>query len=147
MSFTPNAMTAGDTAGERSTSRAVDDEAERRGELTEALFSGTVANGRSQSVGDRRPVGASLPGSLRRRRQRAPRNWASMRCRASATKLRSRDIYSAWRLLPELQIGIVHLSSDAARASLIATLEFTISYGIGVSPRSDVLSDIGTALR
>src|ERR1700733_3889342 len=60
---------------------------------------------------------------------------------------RSTDIYSAWRLLPELQIGIVHLPSDAAHASLIATLRRMSSHGIGVSPQFDAPAEIGTALR
>jgi len=137
-----NAMTAG--YRRRATQQAVDDEAERAA-LTEALFSGTVTAGHSPwEIADL--LGLPSRGPYVVVAARTP-ELGKHALPGIGDKLRSLDIYSAWRLLPELQIGIVHLPSDAARASLIATLERISSHGIGVSPRFDVLSDIGTALR
>ena len=126
------------------TQQAVDDEAERAA-LTEALFAGTVSAGHSPwEIADllrlptRGPyviVVAKTPG------------FGKHALPGIADKLRSSDIYSAWRLLPELQIGIVHVASEAARASLFATLERLTRNGVGVSPQFDDLSEIGTALR
>jgi hypothetical protein len=128
----------------RATQQAVDDEAERAA-LTEALFSGTVSAGRSPwEIADllRLPTRGPYVVVAARTPELGKHALPGI-----VDKLRSLDIYSAWRLLPELQIGIVHLPSDAARASLIATLQRMSSHGAGVSPRFDALSDIGTALR
>jgi hypothetical protein len=35
------------------------------------------------------------------------------------SKLRSLDIFSAWRLLPDVQVGIVHVTSDQNSTSLL----------------------------
>jgi hypothetical protein len=42
------------------------------------------------------------------------------------SKLRSLDIYSAWRLLPDWQVGIVHVTSDEQLDKVVA---FTVSDG------------------
>ncbi|SPM41620.1 hypothetical protein MNAB215_3830 [Mycobacterium numidiamassiliense] len=137
-----NAMTHG--YRRRATQQAVDDEAERAA-LTEALFSGTVSAGHSPwEIADL--LGLPTRGPYVVVAARTP-ELGKHALSGIVDKLRSLDIYSAWRLLPELQIGIVHLPSDAARAGLIATLRRTSSHGAGVSPRFDALSDIGTALR
>jgi PucR C-terminal helix-turn-helix domain/GGDEF-like domain len=137
-----NAMMAG--YRRRATQQAVDDEAERAA-LTEALFSGAVTAGHSPwEIADL--LGLPSRGPYVVVAARTP-ELGKHALPGIGDKLRSLDIYSAWRLLPELQIGIVHLPSDAAHASLIATLQRTSGHGIGVSPRFDVLSDIGTALR
>ncbi len=137
-----DAMTTG--YRRRATQQAIDDEAERAA-LTEALFTGTVSAGHSPwEIAD-----------LLRLPTRGPYVMVAARTPelgkhalpGISDKLRSLDIYSAWRLLPELQIGIVHLASDAAHVSLIATLGRATSHGVGLSPQFDELSDIGTALR
>lgn len=128
----------------RATQQAVDDEAERAA-LTEALFSGTVSAGHSPwEIADL--LGLPTRGPYVVVAARTP-ELGKHALPGIVDKLRSLDIYSAWRLLPELQIGIVHLPSDAARAGLIATLQRMSRHGAGISPRFDVLSDIGTALR
>ncbi|HEY0229157.1 MAG TPA: PucR family transcriptional regulator [Mycobacterium sp.] len=128
----------------RATQQAVHDEAERAA-LTEALFSGTVSAGHSPwEIADL--LGLPTRGPYVVVAARTP-ELGKHALPGIVDKLRSLDIYSAWRLLPELQIGIVHLPSDAARAGLIATLQRMSGHGAGVSPRFDVLSDIGTALR
>jgi len=128
----------------RATQQAVDDEAERAA-LTEALFTGVVAAGHSPwEIADL--LGLPTRGPYVVVAARTP-ELGKHALPGIVDRLRSIDIYSAWRLLPELQIGIVHLASEAARASLIATLGRMSSHGVGLSPRFDDLSDIGTALR
>jgi hypothetical protein len=128
----------------RATQQAVDDEVERAA-LTEALFSGRVSTGHSPwEIADL--LGLPTRGPYVVVAARTP-ELGRHALPSIVDKLRSVDIYSAWRLLPELQIGIVHLPSDAAHASLIAMLTRMSGHGIGVSPKFDVLSDIGTALR
>jgi DNA-binding transcriptional LysR family regulator len=128
----------------RATQQAVEDEVERAA-LTEALFSGTVSTGHTPwEIADL--LGLPTRGPYVVVAARTPQ-LGKHPLPGIVDKLRSVDIYSAWRLLPELQIGVVHLPSDAARASLIAMLKRMSSHGIGISPQFDVLSDIGTALR
>jgi PucR C-terminal helix-turn-helix domain/GGDEF-like domain len=137
-----DAMTSG--YRRRATQQAIEDEAERAA-LTEALFTGVVAAGHSPwEIADL--LGLPTRGPYVVVAARTP-ELGKHALPGIVDKLRSSDIYSAWRLLPELQIGIVHLASDAARASLIATLERMSSHGIGLSPQFDDLSDIGLALR
>jgi hypothetical protein len=62
-------------------------------------------------------------------------------------KLRSLDIYSAWRLLPEVEIGIASLGSSDAQTNLLATVTRTSETRIGVSPPFDDLADIASAMR
>ncbi len=137
-----DAMTSG--YRRRATQQAIEDEAERAA-LTEALITGVVAAGHSPwEIADL--LGLPTRGPYVVVAARTP-ELGKHALPGVVDKLRSSDIYSAWRLLPELQIGIVHLASDAARASLIATLERMSSHGIGLSPQFDDLSDIGLALR
>jgi hypothetical protein len=128
----------------RATQQAVTDEAERAA-LTEALFAGTAtASHGPWEIADL--LGIPTRGPYVVVAARTP-ELGKHALPGIVDILRSADIYSAWRLLPELQIGIVHLPSDAARASLIATLERTSGHGVGVSPQFDALSEVGTALR
>ncbi len=55
-------------------------------------------------------------------------------------KLSSLDIASAWRLLPDIQIGLVHVRSDAKFDTLTQTLTRLALTRIGISSRFDVLS-------
>lgn len=61
--------------------------------------------------------------------------------------LRSADIFSAWRLLPDLQTGIAHIPSAAARDKLLALLSRVATTRVGVSPLFDDLADTAQALR
>lgn len=61
--------------------------------------------------------------------------------------LRSADIFSAWRLLPDLQTGIAHIPSRAARDRLMELLSRVASTRVGVSPLFDDLADTAQALR
>jgi len=49
------------------------------------------------------------------------------------------DIYSAWRGLPDLQIGIVHSKSDQHLDKILALLSRTTTGRVGISARFDDL--------
>jgi hypothetical protein len=128
----------------RATQQAVHHEAERAA-LTEALFSGAASTSHSPwEIADL--LGLPTRGPYVVVAARTP-ELGKHPLPSIVDILRSTDIYSAWRLLPELQIGIVHLPSEAAHARLSATLRRMSSHGIGVSPQFDALAEVGTALR
>jgi PucR C-terminal helix-turn-helix domain/GGDEF-like domain len=62
-------------------------------------------------------------------------------------KLRSADIFSAWRLLPDLQVGIVHVATESKRDMVIELLERQAATRVGVSPPFNDLGDTAQALR
>ncbi len=62
-------------------------------------------------------------------------------------KLDARDIRSAWRLEPELQIGIVSARLPDANRTLIEVLHGAASARVGLSPPFDDLSDTAEGLR
>jgi DNA-binding PucR family transcriptional regulator len=62
------------------------------------------------------------------------------------SKLRSLDVYSVWRVLPDLQIGIVHINSDSQLDKVLALLSRTATHRVGVSARFDDLRDAPQAL-
>jgi PucR C-terminal helix-turn-helix domain/GGDEF-like domain/GAF domain len=49
------------------------------------------------------------------------------------SKLRSLDIFSAWRRLPDVQVGIVHVASDRKLVMVIGLLSRTTTARVGVS--------------
>ena len=61
-------------------------------------------------------------------------------------KLRSLDVYSAWRLLPDLQVGIAHVASENQLDRILALLTRMAASRVGVSARFDDLRDTPTAL-
>lgn len=61
--------------------------------------------------------------------------------------LRSMDVFSAWRLLPDVLIGIVHLPSETVLGSLIDLLERTTASAVGISPVFTDLADTAINLR
>jgi hypothetical protein len=63
------------------------------------------------------------------------------------SKLRSVDVFSAWRRLPDLQVGIVHVSSDKRLADVLALVSRTATTRVGVSPRFNSLRETAQALR
>ena len=124
--------------------QALDADAERAA-MTEALFNGHLFDDRTvwdiaQLLGipHRGPyvvVAASAPTVGR---QALP---------AMSVKLRSIDIYSAWRLLPDIQIGIAHLPTPSSRDALLGLLRRMATTAVGVSAPFDDLSDTAQALR
>ena len=66
--------------------------------------------------------------------------------RAIESKLRSLDIFSAWRLLPDVQVGIVHVTSDQKLDMVVALLSRTTTARVGVSACFGDLRDTPRAL-
>src|ERR1700722_19659758 len=62
------------------------------------------------------------------------------------SKLRSLDIFSAWRLLPDVQVGIVHVKSDQKLGTVVALLSRTTTARVGVSAVFKDLRDTPRAL-
>jgi len=62
-------------------------------------------------------------------------------------RLRSDDLPSAWRLLPDLQIGLVCLHRDGRLDKLVDLLRRSATGRVGVSPPYDDLRETGQALR
>ena len=49
--------------------------------------------------------------------------------------LRSIDVFSSWRLLPDLQTGIAHIPGDTERGALLELLGRVATTSVGVGPR------------
>jgi PucR C-terminal helix-turn-helix domain/GGDEF-like domain len=64
-----------------------------------------------------------------------------------SAKLRSVDIFSAWRLLPDIQVGIAHIPSEAKRDSLLDLIGRQATTRVGVSPPFEDLADTAQGLR
>jgi sugar diacid utilization regulator len=62
------------------------------------------------------------------------------------SKLRSLDVHSAWRLLPDLQEGIAHVASDQQLDRIVALVSRMAVDSVGVSSRFDDLRDTPNAL-
>ena len=62
------------------------------------------------------------------------------------SKLRSLDIFSAWRLLPDLQVGIVHVKSDEKLDRVVALVSRMTTARVGVSAPFTDLRDTPRAL-
>jgi hypothetical protein len=62
------------------------------------------------------------------------------------SKLRSLDIFSAWRLLPDVQVGIVQVTSDQHLDLLVALLARMTSARVGVSATFEDLRETPPAL-
>jgi hypothetical protein len=62
------------------------------------------------------------------------------------SKLRSLDIFSAWQLLPDLQVGIVHVESDRKLDMVIGLLSRMTTARVGVSAPFKDLRDTPRAL-
>ncbi|MGV0636289.1 helix-turn-helix domain-containing protein [Mycolicibacillus trivialis] len=129
---------------ETATQLAIDDAAERAA-LTEALLQG-------------RPLGEySLwdVAELLRLPARGPYVVIAARLpkigqqalRSAGVMLRSLDVHSAWRLLPDTQIGIAHLPSRESLSRVVDLLGRVTTTDIGVSPIFTDLADTATSLR
>jgi PucR C-terminal helix-turn-helix domain/GGDEF-like domain len=69
---------------------------------------------------------------------------------AIENKLSARDIRSAWRLLPDLQVGIVHLRGPVPADTLgvlVEVLQQAASVRVGISPLFHELAETSDALR
>jgi hypothetical protein len=62
------------------------------------------------------------------------------------SKLRSLDIFSAWRLLPDVQVGIVHVKSHQILGVVVALMSRTTTARVGVSAPFGDLRDTPQAL-
>jgi sugar diacid utilization regulator len=62
------------------------------------------------------------------------------------SKLRSLDIFSAWRRLPDSQVGIVHVNSDQKLDVVVALMSRTTTVRVGVSAAFGDLRDTPQAL-
>ncbi|MGO9158691.1 PucR family transcriptional regulator [Mycobacterium sp.] len=62
-------------------------------------------------------------------------------------KLSTRDIRSAWRLLPDLQVGIVHLRGPDSLGALVEVLRQAAAARVGISPPFHELAETSDALR
>ena len=62
------------------------------------------------------------------------------------SKLRSIDVYSAWRLLPDWQVGIVHVASEQQFDKVVALVSRAAVDRVGVSARFDDLRETPQAL-
>jgi hypothetical protein len=66
---------------------------------------------------------------------------------AISAKLRSIDIFSAWRLLPDIQVGIAQVPSSSTRDTMLELIERQAIKRVGVSPQFHELTNTGQALR
>jgi sugar diacid utilization regulator len=66
---------------------------------------------------------------------------------AIENKLSARDIRSAWRLLPDLHIGIVHVRIRDSVDTLISVLRQAATARVGISPPFNDLAETSDALR
>jgi hypothetical protein len=62
------------------------------------------------------------------------------------SKLRSLDIFSAWRPLPDMQVGVVHVKSNQMLDMVVALLSRTTTARVGVSAAFGDLRDTPRAL-
>jgi PucR C-terminal helix-turn-helix domain/GGDEF-like domain len=124
--------------------QALEDEAERSA-LTEALLQARITDDRSLWE----------VAQLLRLPQKGPYVVIAAKCPSVGKQalpgihamLRSIDIFSAWRLLPDLQTGIAHIPSDAERCALLELLGRVATTAVGISPEFDNLADTAQALR
>ena len=63
------------------------------------------------------------------------------------SKLRCLDVFSAWRLLPDVHVGIVHVKTDADLGNVLGLVSRTAAGRVGVSARFDDLRETAQALR
>ncbi|MUL44806.1 PucR family transcriptional regulator [Mycobacterium sp. CBMA293] len=123
---------------------AIDDEAERSA-LTEALLQARLSDDRSLWE----------VAQLLRLPQKGPFVVIAAICPQVGKQalpgitamLRSVDVFSAWRLLPDIQVGIAHVPSKTERSAMLELLNRVAVGRIGISPQFDDLADTSEALR
>ena len=129
---------------ETATQLAIDDAAERAA-LAEALLQGRPLGEYSLwDVAELLRLPARGPYVVVAAR---PPNIGQQALRNAGALLRSLDIHSAWRLLPDVQIGIAHLPSRDSLSQVIDLLSRVTTTNVGVSPVFTDLGDTATSLR
>lgn len=63
------------------------------------------------------------------------------------SKLRCMDVFSAWRLLPDLEVGLVHVHDDGHLDGVLGLVSRMATARVGVSERFDDLRQAAFALR
>jgi hypothetical protein len=63
------------------------------------------------------------------------------------SKMRSMDVFSAWRQLPDLHVGIVHVKTTEQLDNVLALVSRLATGRVGVSAQFDDLRDTAQALR
>jgi DNA-binding PucR family transcriptional regulator len=63
------------------------------------------------------------------------------------SKLRGIDLHSAWRLLADLHVGIVHVKTEQHLAKALTSVSRMANTRVGVSPRFDELRETAQAFR
>ena len=137
-----DAMTGG--YRQQAMQQMLDDETERSA-LTEALLQARITDDRSLWE----------VAQVLRLPQKGPYVVVAATCPAVgkqalpgiASMLRSVDIFSAWRLLPDVHVGIAHVPSTTEHQALVALLTRVGTTRIGVSSPFDDLADTAQALR
>ena len=129
---------------QQTTQQVLEDEAERAA-LTEALVDGRNLNDyalwevaqllRLPISGPYMVIAASCP------------TVGKQALPGITAKLRAADIFSAWRLLPDIQVGIAHVSTESKRDAVVELLERQATTRVGVSPLFNDLTDTAQALR
>jgi hypothetical protein len=64
-----------------------------------------------------------------------------------SAKLRSIEVFSAWRLLPDIQVGIAQVPSSSTRDAMLELIERQAIKRVGVSPQFHELTNTAQALR
>jgi hypothetical protein len=64
-----------------------------------------------------------------------------------SAQLRAIDIFSAWRLLPDLQVGVAQIPSSSRRDAMLDLIERQAIKRVGVSPQFHELTNTAQALR
>jgi hypothetical protein len=64
-----------------------------------------------------------------------------------SAKLRAVDIFSAWRLLPDIQVGVAQVPSSSTGDAMLELIERQAVKRVGVSPQFHELTDTAQALR
>jgi hypothetical protein len=63
------------------------------------------------------------------------------------SKMRSMDVFSAWRMMPDLHVGIVHVKTAEQLDKVLALVSRLATGRVGVSAEFDDLRDTAQALR
>jgi DNA-binding PucR family transcriptional regulator len=129
---------------QQATQQVLDDEAERAA-LAEALLEGRIFDDRSiWEIADLLRLPSRGPYVVIAAESPVVGKQA---IRGISGMLSSVDVSSAWRLLPDLQIGIAHIGSKTAHDALLALLERIATTRVGISPTFDNLAETAQALR